>query len=90
MVNVNVCTTAFYEEGNLAEGMRTFAAASFGANMATFVKSLRVNTIHLGYRKTIKRLGKQTPRQHKFQCDEMGGMVTVEVYFKKSKPPISH
>lgn len=84
MVNVNVCTTAFYQEGNLAEAMVAFQQASFGANMATFVRGVRVSADHLGYRKTVKKLAKVTPRQHKFNCEELGGQVTVEQYFQRS------
>lgn len=54
MVNVNVCTTAFYQEGNLAEAMVAFQQASFGANMATFVRGVRVSADHLGYREDGK------------------------------------
>jgi len=84
MVNINVCTTAFYTEGNLAEAMVAFAKASFGARMSAFVKGVRVRTNHLNYRKTVKALSKLTPRQHTFDCAELGGRVTVEEYFKRS------
>ncbi|KAI0057312.1 argonaute-like protein [Artomyces pyxidatus] len=83
MVNVNVCTTAFYMEGNLAEAMITFQNASFGARMATFAKGVRVKTDHLGYRKSVKGLAKFTARQYRFDCQELGGMVTVEDYFSR-------
>ena len=35
MVNVNICTTAFYTPGNLAEQMVAFMAASFSARPDT-------------------------------------------------------
>jgi len=85
MVNVNVCTTAFYTEGNLAAAMLAFSNASFAARMSAFVKGVRVKTNHLNYRKTVKGLAKLSPRQHTFDCAELGGKVTVEEYFKRSE-----
>ena len=85
MVNVNVCATAFYSEGNLAEAMNVFERASFGARMSAFVQRLRVRTDHLGHQKTVKRLGRLNAKQHKFEAQELGGMVTVEEYFRRSK-----
>lgn len=85
MVNVNICTTAFYTAGNLAEQMQLFVTASFGARANAFAKNVRVQTTHLGYRKTVKGVSKFTARQHKFDAEGMG-MVTVEEYFKRSKP----
>jgi eukaryotic translation initiation factor 2C len=82
MVNVNVCTTAFYTPGNLADAMMAFRNASFGARPAAFVKGVRVKTRHLGYKKTVKTLAKQNAREYKF--DSEFGRVTVEQYFKKS------
>jgi hypothetical protein len=84
MVNVNVCATAFYSEGNLAEAMNVFEQASFGARMSAFVQRLRVKTDHLGHQKTVKRLAKFNAKQHKFEAQELGGMVTVEEYFRRS------
>ncbi|OSC99670.1 Piwi-domain-containing protein [Trametes coccinea BRFM310] len=82
MVNVNVCTTAFYKPGNLAERLLEFMNASFGARPAAFVKGVRVRTTHLGYRKTVKTAAKVTARQHKFTAEGLGE-VTVEQYFAK-------
>lgn len=84
MVNVNVCATAFYSEGNLAEAMNAFEQASFGARMSAFVQRIRVKTDHLGYQKTVKRLAKFNAKQHKFEAQELG-MVTVEEYFRRSR-----
>ncbi|KAI0321511.1 argonaute-like protein [Amylostereum chailletii] len=83
MVNVNVCTTAFYSEGNLADGMFTFQNASFGARMSAFVKGVRVRTEHLGYKKTVKQLSKFTAKTYRFDCEELGGSVTVLQYFSQ-------
>ncbi|KIP05634.1 hypothetical protein PHLGIDRAFT_91914 [Phlebiopsis gigantea 11061_1 CR5-6] len=82
MVNVNVCTTAFYTPGNLADGMMAFMNASYSARAAAFAKGVRVRTIHLGYRKTIKTVSKMTARQHKFDAEGLG-TVSVEEYFNK-------
>ncbi len=84
MVNVNVCTTAFYTPGNLAERMMEFMNASYGARPAVFVRGIRVKTTHLGYRKTVKTVAKVNARQHKFMVEDLGE-VTVEEYFVKSK-----
>lgn len=82
MVNVNVCTTAFYIPGNLADAMMAFRNASFGARPAAFVKGVRVKTTHLGYKKTVKTLAKQNAREYKFDSDN--GRVSVEQYFRQS------
>lgn len=82
MVNVNVCTTAFYTPGNLAHAMAAFQNASFGARAAAFVRGVRVKTTHLGYRKTVKRLHTLNAKQYKFDTEEYG-KVSVEEYFKK-------
>jgi hypothetical protein len=83
MVNVNVCTTAFYTPGNLADSMVAFRNASFGAKVNAFVKGIRVRATHLGYQKTIKTMSKHTARTYKFNCDDLGGEVTVEEYFRR-------
>ena len=83
MVNVNACTTAFYQPQNLAMAMMQFRDHSFGAQQATFVKGVRVKTTHLGYKKTVKKLHRANARQHKFDSGDFG-VVTVEQYFKRS------
>ncbi|KAF9036354.1 hypothetical protein BJ165DRAFT_1409108 [Panaeolus papilionaceus] len=82
MVNVNVCTTAFYQEGNLAAAMMAFRKASFGARMTAFVKGLRIKT-HLGHKKTVKTTANLNAQQHKFYCDELRSEISVEDYFRK-------
>ena len=84
MVNVNVCTTAFYIPGNLARAMMDFQASSFGARMEVFCKSVRIKTTHLGYRKTVKKLVRHTARTYSFDTPEYG-RVNVEEYFRRSK-----
>ncbi|KAJ7481492.1 argonaute-like protein [Mycena latifolia] len=81
MVNVNVCTTAFYTPGNLARAMEEFRNSSFGARVNAFVKGVRIKTTHLGYKKTVKSVYNKTPREHRFDCAEFGGEITVEQYF---------
>ena len=83
MVNVNVCTTAFYTPGNLATRLQEFMNHSFGARATAFVKGLRVVATHLGYRKTIKKAANVSARQHKFTAEGLGE-VTVEQYFARS------
>ncbi|TFK31811.1 argonaute-like protein [Crucibulum laeve] len=82
MVNVNVCTTAFYTPGNLAQALMVFRDSSFGARPNAFVKGVRVKTLHLGYRKSIKGMANKTAKQHTFDAGDLG-IVSVEVYFKK-------
>lgn len=84
MVNVNVCTTAFYTPGNLANAIREFANASWGARPGAFVKGVRVRATHLGYKKTVKSISDKTANTHKFKVDEFGGeLLSVAQYFKK-------
>ncbi|KIY67428.1 argonaute-like protein [Cylindrobasidium torrendii FP15055 ss-10] len=82
LVNVNVCTTAFYEPGNLATSLIAFARGSYGARFTAFAKGVRVRT-HLGFVKTVKSVTDLKPSQYTFDCAELGGRVTVEQYFKK-------
>lgn len=83
MVNVNACTTAFYQPQNLALAMDHFRSHSYGAQPSAFVRGVRVRTTHLGYKKTVKKLHSANARQHKFESGDFG-MVSVEQYFKKS------
>lgn len=85
MVNVNVCTTAFYVVQNLASAMMEFSRASFGARMTAFCKGVRVQTTHLGHRKTIKEVSRFNAKQYSFRAEEYGANVTVEQYFRRSK-----
>ncbi|KAJ7052794.1 argonaute-like protein [Mycena amicta] len=84
MVNLNVCTTAFYKAGNLARAMTEFRDSSFGARPAAFVKGVRVKTAHLGYKKTVKKISEKTAKTHIFACAELNNeRVSVEQYFKR-------
>ncbi|KAL5520600.1 hypothetical protein ACEPAF_2601 [Sanghuangporus sanghuang] len=83
MVNVNVATTAFYSEGNLANAMLEFRNASFGARVDQFVRGIRIQTTHLGHKKTIKRASSHTAKSYRFKWDETGGQISVEEYFQR-------
>lgn len=85
MVNVNVATTPFYQEGNLADKMLDWKQYTHNARPDVFVRGLRVRLVHLGYKKTVKGVARQTARQYKFFWDEESREVTVEEYFKKSQ-----
>lgn len=79
--------TAFIQPGNLADALFAFSRNSTGA-MPTLPKSMariKVRLQHLGYKKPIKKVGTTSARNTKFDCKELGGIVTVEQYFLKSK-----
>ncbi|THH09696.1 hypothetical protein EW145_g1836 [Phellinidium pouzarii] len=91
MVNVNVATTAFYSEGNLANAMMEFRNASFGARIDQFIRGVRISTTHLGHRKTVKKAAQLTARSHRFMWDEVNRQVSVEEYFQiKYKLRLQH
>lgn len=87
MVNVNVCMSAFYTPySRLSDAMLEFQRQSRGAIVPrTFYRKVKVASTYLGYRKkhTIKDFG-VTPRKAIFECEEYGGKISVEQYFKKS------
>jgi hypothetical protein len=78
--------TAFVEPCNLSDALRDFQRNSKGAmpTLPNSMKRIRVKTQHLGYKKAIYKVGTVSARVMKFQCDELGGTVTVEEYFLKS------
>ncbi|GJE86301.1 argonaute-like protein [Phanerochaete sordida] len=81
MVNVNVCTTAFYAPGNLADSMWAFSQGN-NTRIGGFVRGVRVKTKHLGQMKTVKGVHQKSARQFTFQAEGMG-TISVEEYFKK-------
>lgn len=85
-VNINACMTAFYTPGNLAQAMFAFQR-EVGAFPAEFFEKLKVVTTHLGYpkKKAIICIMGTSPRKTQFKCDEYGGQITVENYFKRSE-----
>lgn len=94
MVNLNVCTGAFYRPGSLLECMREFRDLDWGGDLGKFLRKLRVETNYLKKKgvpsprvKTICGLAPDglNAKQAKFECEELGGTVTVEAFFKRSK-----
>ncbi|KZT01939.1 Piwi-domain-containing protein [Laetiporus sulphureus 93-53] len=85
MVNVNVCMTAFFVPGNLATAMSKFSHKGKDRMRMEFVQRVKVATAHLGYtrKKSILRIMSEPPRKLSFECEELGGEVTVEDYFKR-------
>jgi eukaryotic translation initiation factor 2C len=82
--------TAFVEPGNVADALLAFSRNSKGA-MPTLPKSMaksaKVTTMHLGYkvRKPINKVATTSARNTFFNCEEFGGRISVENYFKKSE-----
>jgi eukaryotic translation initiation factor 2C len=82
--------TAFVEPGNVADALMVFSRNSRGA-MPTLPKSMaksaKVTTKHLGYkvRKPIKNIATTSARNTFFDCQELGGRISVENYFRRSK-----
>ncbi len=87
MVNINVCMTAFYVPGNLAEAMVAFQARSRGGMPNDFAYNMKVTADYRGYpmKRTIKRIDQLSARKRIFPCEEFGGQISVEDYFKKSE-----
>ncbi|KAK7436896.1 hypothetical protein VKT23_018916 [Stygiomarasmius scandens] len=86
MVNINVCMTGFVKPGNLAEALRRFEGMSGALPTLPpgIIKSMHVVTRHLGYRRhRLKAIGTKTARNQDFPCDEFGGRISVENYFKR-------
>jgi eukaryotic translation initiation factor 2C len=86
MVNINVAMAAFYVPGNLAVAMQAFQRNT-GSMPKEFFDRLRVVTMHRGYpvKRAIFQIMSNTPRKMRFQCEEFGGQITVEDYFRRSK-----
>lgn len=88
MVNINVCMTAFYTPGNLAQAMMAFQQQSQNGMPQAFANRLKVATRHLGYTKKstiFKIMTSLTARTARFDCEEFGRKVTVEEFFKLSE-----
>lgn len=83
MVNVNVATTAFYQEGNLANSMIEFRNATFGGRVDGFLRGIRIVTTHLRHRKTVRKTSRMNAKQATFRWEEMNRTVTTEEYFKQ-------
>ncbi|KAM5533769.1 hypothetical protein V8D89_012544 [Ganoderma adspersum] len=86
LANVNLCYTAFYVPGNLAQRMDEFRAETGGAMPESFANGLKVSTTHLGYTRTYVIHGimmDKTAREERFDCQEFGGMISVEEFFRR-------
>ncbi|TCD66063.1 hypothetical protein EIP91_001871 [Steccherinum ochraceum] len=85
MVNINVCMTAFYEPGNLAQAMFAFQEKSRGGMPNAFVEKLVVVTHHLGYRRkyTVRKVASNTASRQMMNLEEEGRQVSVEQYFRE-------
>lgn len=83
MVNVNVCMTAFYTPGDLAEAISAFSRSSLGAMPRRFSQGIKVTTTHLGYKmkKPLKKIMDKPASKTFFEHDRYG-KVSVEQYFK--------
>ncbi|EAU83532.1 QDE2 protein [Coprinopsis cinerea okayama7 len=85
VVNVNACMTAFVEPGNLAQRLLEFRRHS--GTMPTLpkamIKSIKVKTLHLKHKKKLNDIGTTTARATYFQCEEFGGKISVEQFFRK-------
>ncbi|KAF7762168.1 hypothetical protein Agabi119p4_8761 [Agaricus bisporus var. burnettii] len=88
MVNVNVCTTAFYRSGNLATALIEFL--KINSRPTTFVKGLRVKATHLGYRKTIKEATEYTAKTYVFKTEDFGEISVEEYFLKRYKIKLQH
>jgi len=69
-VNINVATSAFHQEGNLAQALSNFRGRTFGAEATKFFFGVQVKLIHLGYRKKIAMIGNKTATQFTFPYSE--------------------
>lgn len=80
--------TAFVVPGNLADRLNEFRQGSRGG-MPTLPKgmskNLKVKTLHLGHKRKLAAIGTTSARNTFFDCEELGGRVSVEHYFTKSK-----
>ncbi len=89
-VNVNLCMTAFYVPGSLSQRMDDFLQRANGAMPDSFAHKLKVSAQHLGYTCTYVVHGimtSKTARSERFNCEELGGMISVEQFFKRSTSP---
>ncbi|XP_006457125.1 argonaute-like protein [Agaricus bisporus var. bisporus H97] len=86
MVNVNVCMAAFVTPGNLADKLNKFQDRSHGAMLTLprgLVKSIKIKTTHLGYKKSVFQIMTTSARQTTFTLDN-GKKITVEKYFEQT------
>jgi len=79
--------TAFVRPGNLAD--RLIESQDSTGGLPTLPEqmknSIKVRTQHLGHKKSIKAIATTSARRTFFGCEEFGGKISVEDYFKRSK-----
>ena len=88
MVNVNICTSAFYiPSERLSDIMERL-----GPSSAQFLRRVRVTTKHLGYPRkySIKGFSRKNSREETFDCEECVGKVNIEQYFLKSMSSVHY
>ena len=88
MINVNICTSAFYiPSEHLSDIMERL-----GSSSAQFLKRVRVTTKHLGYPRkfSIKGFSRNNARDETFDCEELGGKINIEQYFLKSMSSVHY
>ncbi|KAH8832943.1 Piwi-domain-containing protein [Flagelloscypha sp. PMI_526] len=85
MVNANVCMTAFIMPGGLDKALDQFQSRQGGLPTLPprFAKSIKPFIRHLKGKRALKAIGIQSARETKFDCQEFGGRISVEQYFKK-------
>ena len=84
----DACMKVFVEPGNLADRLLNFGEASHGA-MPTLpramIRVIKVRVLHSQHRKKLTAIGTATARNTFFTCDEYGGAISIEEYFKRSE-----
>ena len=85
-VNINICMSAFYEPGKLADALRAFLMGSFDAIPREFMRKVKVSTRYLGYKRvmTINRVVSSSATRQTFNCEEFGGRISIKEYFFRS------
>ncbi|KAH6904888.1 QDE2 protein [Coprinopsis sp. MPI-PUGE-AT-0042] len=81
----NACMTAFIEPGNLADRLLQFRRDSntMPTLSKAMIRSIRVRTLHLKHRKKLNDIGTTSARNTFFPCQEYGGQISVENFFKR-------
>ena len=88
MVNVNICTSAFYIPSERLSDI----IERLGPSSAQFLKRVRVTTKYLEYPKkfSVKGFSRNNAREETFDCEELGGKVNIEQYFLKSMSSVHY
>ncbi|KAI0743139.1 Piwi domain-containing protein [Daedaleopsis nitida] len=83
MVNVNVCTAAFYTPGNLAERMMEFMTTSPNSRLVSFVRGIRVKIPRLSDRtKMAWTVAHSNARQQRVRSADGSDEATVEQFYQ--------